>query len=201
MEQKAEGQKSPQHANQSRANTRNGSRLRNQEPGPAIQKSPQRSISVPHVHVLSSGERTNRPQLRVGERSEKREQSSNDPGQINQSSRAHGLHHLSRDQKDTAPNDGPRHNGSSVPDIEPADEFRSMLRAPGASCCFPLLCSQRHVYTRSWANLGTNFDGRSTCDRPPNLIDLLIRDRKATVGPILQAMGCAHESISIWQAV
>ena len=128
LRQKAECSKSSQHPYQPGGHTRNRSGLGDQKPGPPIQKAPQRPVSIAHIDILSPGIRTNRAQLRVGERSKERKQTSKNPSQINQARRADRLHHLRRNKKNAAPNNGSRDNRDRMPDVEPADQLWPALQ-------------------------------------------------------------------------
>ena len=76
------------------------------KPCPGVEKPRQRAISVANVDVFASGLRLHGAQFGIGEGAGKREHPADDPRQIDQPGRADSLHHLGRNQKDAAANDG-----------------------------------------------------------------------------------------------
>src|SRR5580704_4708618 len=114
-------------SNQPRRNGRNRRRLGDQKPGPGIQKSSQRPVTTTNINILAARLRLHRPQLRIAKHTEEREQPTHDPCQINQLGRPDRLHHLSRDQKDSAPNDGANDNRARMTYPKIAGEFGTGL--------------------------------------------------------------------------
>ena len=119
--------KSLKDSNQPRRNGRDRRRLGDQKPGPGIQKSGQRPVGIANINILAARLRLHRAQFRIGERAEEREQPPHQPSQINQLSRPDRLHHFSRDQKDSAANDGANDNRAGMTYPKIASEFGTGL--------------------------------------------------------------------------
>src|ERR1700678_2770465 len=114
MREKREDRESFKDSYQARCYRRNGSWLGDQKPGPGIEKSEQWPVGIANIDILAACLRFHRAQLRISERAEKREQSSDHPRQIDKSSRTDRLHHLGRDQKNSAPDDRSHYHGAGM---------------------------------------------------------------------------------------
>jgi hypothetical protein len=134
--EKRKNRKRPQNPHQPRDHRSHRSRLGDHEPGPGIKKSRERPIPIADIHILPARLRLHRAQFRISERPKKRKRPTHHPSQIHKLSRPHRLHHLRRNQKNPAPNNGPHHNGGSVAHPQIAREFRT------ASC---VVCELWHV--------------------------------------------------------
>ena len=130
------------HPYQAGGHACDGCGLRNQEPSPAIKKRRQRTIRVPHIHVLTARVRPHRAQFGVSQCAKKREQPPNDPSQVNQPRRPHRLHHLRRNEKNAAANNRPGDNRGRMPRIQPPNQLRSPRFCQSCRRCS---CLQRHV--------------------------------------------------------
>ena len=115
--EKSEDGKRTQNSHQPRDHRRNRSRLGNDKPRPRVEKRGQRSVSVADIDVFAAGLRLHRPELGISERAEKRQYPAHHPRQIYQLGRAHGLHHLGRDKKNSAADDGPDNHRRGVTDF------------------------------------------------------------------------------------
>ena len=114
VREEAEDRKGPQDAHEAGGDGRNRGRLGDQEPGPGIEKSRQRTVGIAHVHILAARLRFHGAQFGVGERAEERQHSADQPRQIDQLGRADRLHHFGRNQKDSAADDGAHDHRGSV---------------------------------------------------------------------------------------
>src|SRR5208282_5222814 len=95
---------------------------------PAVEKTTQRTVSVADINVFATGLRLHGAQFSVGKRAKERQQAADEPSQIDQFGGAHGLHHLGRNQKDSAADDGSHHYGGGVTHAKIAGEFRTLSR-------------------------------------------------------------------------
>src|ERR1022692_2459126 len=135
-----EGFEDPHQASSYRCNR---SRFSDQKPGPRIQKSRQRPVRVTNINVLAARLRLHSAQFGISQRTEKREQPSDHPSEIYKSSRPYRLHHLGWNQKNSAPDDGPDHNGPRMGQPQVARQFRAELA---------VLCGFVHSLSASSAN-------------------------------------------------
>ena len=98
--------KCTENTNQSGRDGRHRSRLRDDEPSPCVKKSAKRPVRIANINIFAARLRLHRAEFRVSKRAEEREQSAHQPSQIHQLGRAHRLHHLSGNQKDSTPDNG-----------------------------------------------------------------------------------------------
>ena len=112
-----------QNANQSGSDRGHGRRFRDDEPGPGVEKAAQRTVGVADINIFSARLRLHGAKFGIGERAKKRKQPAHQPRQIHQLRRAHGLHHLGGNQKNSAADDRPHNHGRGVADAQVAGQL------------------------------------------------------------------------------
>ena len=137
MREKRKDRKSSEDPHQAGRDGRNRSRLGDQKPGPRIEKSRQRPVGVADIHILAPRLRLHSAQFGISERAEKREQPPDHPGEIHKSRRPHRLHHLGGNQKNSAPDDRPHHDGAGMRQPQVARQFRA-----GDDCPLHAICAR-----------------------------------------------------------
>jgi len=101
-----------------------GSRFGDQKPGPGVEKSWQRAVSITKVNVLASGLGLHCAQLGIGESAKKRQRAADNPREVDKLGGADGLHHFGRYQKNAAADNRPHHHSARLADTEVAGEAR-----------------------------------------------------------------------------
>src|SRR5436309_6004166 len=81
--------------------------------------------TITDVNVLASRLRLHGAQLGIGECAKKRKQTANEPRKVNKFGGSHGLHHLRRNEKNAASNDGADHDGSCMAQAKITGQLRT----------------------------------------------------------------------------
>jgi hypothetical protein len=100
-----------------------GGRLGNGEPGPHVEKGGRVAVGSAQVDILAAGVRHHGAEFGIGHGAEEREQATDDPGEIDKRRRADILHHLARNEKNAAADNGADYNGGRLAGAEHARQI------------------------------------------------------------------------------
>ncbi len=123
VREEAENRERPEDADQAGGDGRNRRRLGNEESCPGIEKSGERAVTVANINVFAPGLRLHCPQFSISERAKEREQTTDEPCQIDKFGGADSLHHFGGNQENPAADDGANNDRSGVAYAEIAGEF------------------------------------------------------------------------------
>jgi hypothetical protein len=118
-----------QRARQADGDGGDGGRLGHGKPGPHVEEGGGVAVRAAQVDVFAAGVGQHGAQFGVGHGAEEREQSADDPGEIDQGRGADVLHHLARHKEDAAADDGADDNGRGL-----ADAPRTRGKSAGVFC-------------------------------------------------------------------
>src|SRR5262249_657025 len=99
------------------------SRLGDEEPGPGVEESRERAVSVADGNIIAAGPRPHSGKLGKGQGAKEGKQAADEPNDIHHGWRAYVLHHYAGDAKDSATDDGSDYDGDGVPNVEIANQL------------------------------------------------------------------------------
>ena len=148
MVEECEHRKRSEDAHESHRESCDGSRLGDGEPRPRVEEARQRAVSIANVNVFAASLRLHGAELGIGDGARQRQYAADDPGEIDQPSRANGLHHLGRDQEDTAADDGADHDRAGM-------AYAQVTRKSGCWLCLVRRHCKSRLELYSMRNLTT----------------------------------------------